>query len=147
MTIYEMIAGGSGALAVLLTLIQFAPIKINPWSAIARGIGRAMNAELYAKMETLEAEIKETKQTVIDLNNVCDERNATLNRTHILHFNDEILHQTEHTKEHFDQILEDIDNYEDYCDAHPLYKNNKAESAINNIKRTYNKCMDKNSFL
>ena len=148
MTLYEMLAGGGGALAILLTLIQVTPIiKWNPWSAIARGIGKAINAELYAKMERLEKEIKETRQTVIDLNNVCDERNATLNRTHILHFNDELLHKIDHTKEHFDQILEDIDNYDDYCSEHPLYKNNKAASAINNIQRTYNECMKKNSFL
>ena len=140
MSLLEIIVSGSGVTVILLTFIQISPIKINPWSWIARKVGKAMNAELYEKIDVLDGEIK-------DLRNVCDERDATLNRTHILHFNDEILHQKEHTKEHFDQILEDITNYEIYCKDHPNYKNNKAGCAIDNIKRTYNKCMEKNTFL
>lgn len=123
-----------------ITLIEFVPIKINPWKAIFTWVGNAINGELLKKVDNLDSEMK-------DLRNVCDERDATLNRTHILHFNDEILHQKEHTKEHFDQILDDITNYEAYCKTHPNYKNNKAGCAIDNIKRTYRKCMDKNNFL
>lgn len=123
-----------------ITLVEFTPIKINPWKAIFAWIGSAINGELFKKVDNLDLELK-------DLRNVCDERNATLNRTHILHFNDEILHQKEHTKEHFDQILDDITNYESYCKTHPEYKNNKAVCAIDNIKNTYKKCMDKNNFL
>ena len=34
MTLKEILFGGGSALFVLLTLLQLAPIKINPWSAI-----------------------------------------------------------------------------------------------------------------
>lgn len=51
---------------------------------------------------------------------------ATTCRYRILRFNDEILHEQRHTKEHFDQILDDITRYEKYCDEHPEYENNKA---------------------
>ena len=37
---------------------------------------------------------------------------ATTCRYRILRFNDEILHEQRHTKEHFDQILDDITRYE-----------------------------------
>lgn len=130
-----------------ITVIEFTPIKINPWQKIFTWIGRAINGELIAKMDNLEQEIKDSKQETKDLRNVCDERDATLRRTHILHFNDEILHGIKHTKEHFDQILEDITDYNNYCDEHPKYENDKAGFAIGNIKRTYQKCMDNNSFL
>ena len=140
MDLAEFLTYGGGALFAFLTLIQVAPIQINPWSFIARTIGNAMNKELLDKVDSIDKEIK-------DLRSDCDERDATLNRTHILHFNDEILHQKEHTKEHFDQIMDDITNYENYCNTHPNYKNNKAVCAIDNIKSTYKKCMDKNSFL
>ena len=36
MTIQDMIAGGSGALVLLLTLIEIAPIEVDPWSAVAK---------------------------------------------------------------------------------------------------------------
>lgn len=75
------------------------------------------------------------------------ENEATTCRYRIFRFNDEILHDQKHTKEHFDQILEDITRYERYCDGHPEYENNKAVMAIGNIKRVYQKCADDNAFL
>ena len=130
-----------------ITVVEFVPIKINPWKTTFAWFGRAINGELIVKMDKLEQEVRDSKQETKDLRNVCDERDATLRRTHILHFNDEILHGIKHTKEHFDQILEDITDYNNYCDEHPKYENDKAVFAIDNIKRTYQKCMDNNSFL
>lgn len=137
----DILTGGGIILVILLSCIEVSKIKLNPWSWIARKLGRALNGEMLEKIDNMDHEVK-------DLRKVCDEREATLRRTHILHFNDEILHHQKHTKEHFDQVLEDdIDYYEDYCEKHPDYKNNKAVCAIDNIKRTYKKCMDENSFL
>lgn len=75
------------------------------------------------------------------------ESEATTCRYRILRFNDEVLHDQHHTKEHFDQILDDITRYERYCADHPEYENNKAVFAIANIKRVYQKCADENIFL
>lgn len=68
-------------------------------------------------------------------------------RYRILRFNDEILHDEKHTKEHFDQLLEDITQYERYCDDHPEFPNNKAVCAINNIRSVYQKCCEEGTFL
>lgn len=68
-------------------------------------------------------------------------------RYRILRFNDEILHDEKHTKEHFDQLLEDITQYERYCDEHPEFPNNKAVCAINNIRSVYQKCCEEGTFL
>lgn len=75
------------------------------------------------------------------------ENEATTCRYRILRFNDEILHDQKHTKEHFDQILDDVTRYEKFCTEHPEYENNKAVLAIENIKRVYKKCSDENTFL
>lgn len=48
MSIQELLTGGGGLLVLALTVIQLAPIKVNPWSAIAKAIGRAINAEVLA---------------------------------------------------------------------------------------------------
>lgn len=50
MTLKEILFGGGSALFVLLTLLQLAPIKINPWSAIAKAFGRAINSEVLEKV-------------------------------------------------------------------------------------------------
>ena len=68
-------------------------------------------------------------------------------RYRILRFNDEIIQEVRHTKEHFDQILEDIDNYEKFCKENPDFPNNKAVLAIKNIKDVYDRCIEENDFL
>lgn len=65
----------------------------------------------------------------------------------ILRFDDEVRHDDKHTKEHFDQILEDITKYERFCKDNPDFENNKASLAIDNIKKVYKKCTDEGTFL
>ena len=68
-------------------------------------------------------------------------------RYRILRFDDEIRHDEKHTKEHFDQILDDITKYEIYCKEHPKFPNNKVVFAIQNIKDVYQKCVKEGNFL
>lgn len=76
-----------------------------------------------------------------------DEWLALTWRYRILRFDDEIRHDDKHTKEHFDQILEDITKYERFCKDNPDFENNKAVLAIENIKNVYKKCTNEGSFL
>lgn len=136
----QIFLSGGGALLVLMTIIQLTPIKINPWSWLGRCIGRAINGEVLKEMAALKIELTDHKEK-------SEERHATLCRSHILRFGDELLHDIPHSKEAFDSILLDIDSYEAYCEKHPCYKNNVALSTIAHIKRTYQKHLDDNSFL
>lgn len=96
--------------------------------------------ELSGKIDTVNRSLGEMKAEN-------GESRATDCRYRILRFDDEIRHDERHTKEHFDQILEDITEYEKYCKNHPDYSNNKAEMAIKNIKRIYEKCTNESAFL
>ena len=140
MNIHEWIIGGGGLLAVLLTLVQIAPIKVNPWSAIAKAIGRAVNADVLRELDTVTQKL----DTHI---RVDDERNADSYRTRILQFNNELLREIMHTREDFIEILAVIDDYESYCRDHEDYKNNRAVCAIENIKRVYMERLQKHDFL
>ena len=138
---FGKLLGGSGAvLFLLLTLIQIAPVKVNPWSWIARIVGRALTREALDRLNTLETDVKEIKDK-------SEEHEATKCRSNILRFGDEIRHGTRHSKEHFDQILLDISFYEHYCDTHKDFENNIALMTIEKIKDTYRECMDRDSFL
>ena len=53
MSLEEILLGGGGVLLAAMTLIQVAPIKVNPWSAVAKAIGRAINGEVIAKVDQL----------------------------------------------------------------------------------------------
>ena len=138
--IKEMLKYGGGVLLILMTLIQVTPIKINPWSWLAKIIGRAINGEVLEKVDSLSEDVKALKDEDA-------EQWASLSRSHILRFGDELLHGVPHSKEHFDQILLDINKYEDYCSEHPNYKNNIANATIKQIKNTYQKCLEENNFL
>lgn len=126
MSLNNMLFGGCGAIAIVLSLVQVAPVQLKPWSWIMRAIGKALTGEVLDKL---------------------DEHDATAARYRIIRFDDEIRHKTKHTEEHFNQIVDDITMYEKYCKLHPNYENNKAVMAIENIKDTYKKCRSDNSFL
>ena len=72
---------------------------------------------------------------------------ATTARVRILRCSDEITRGVRHSKEYFDQTLDDINDYNHYCDKHPEFKNSKAGLAIKNIERVYEKCLQGNDFL
>jgi len=112
------------------TVIQLAPIKIEPWTWFARKIGRAINGEVLDKVDKMEKRLSEMEERD-------KEQEAKNARIRILRFGDECRHKVWHSEEHFDQIIEDIDNYETYCAEHPEFKNNKATLTISHIKEAY----------
>ena len=140
MSIQELLTGGGGLLVLALTVIQLAPIKVNPWSAIAKAIGRAINAEVLAELE----------QTWIRLDDhirTDDERAADMHRARILRFNQELIRSITHTREEFIEVLTEIDRYQRFCREHPEYPNSRAVHAIANIGRVYDERLQKHDFL
>lgn len=140
MTIQELLAGGGGLILALMTLVQIAPVKINPWSALAKAIGRAVNADISVRLNSIETKL----DGHIDMD---DRRTADSRRTQILHFNNELLRPINHTKEEFVEVLSKIDDYERYCEQHPEYPNNRAILAIENIREVYKQRLKKRDFL
>jgi hypothetical protein len=142
--IKQIFLGGGGAVCaiviIVLTLIQITPIKLNPWSWLGRKIGRLLNGEVLDKVDKLTTELEDHKTKSA-------EREATQCRSRILRFGDEILHGVLHSHEHYLQILLDIDEYEEYCDAHPDYRNNVAVATIKHIKKKYQQHLNDDSFL
>ena len=140
MSAFEFITSGSGVVFIILTLIQLAPIKINPWSAIGKAIGKAINNEVIEKVDNLDSEVKSLKSEVAE--NV-----AVDCRARILRFGDEVLHGERHTKDHFELILRDIKKNELYCEEHPKFENNVTELTSTRIAEIYKHCLDTNDFL
>ena len=131
-----------GILALMggMTLLQLTPIKVDPWTWLGRKIGRAVNGELLDRMEKLESMVKMMEET-------SSEQAAKSTRIRILRFGDEILHGIHHSKEHFDQILQDITEYEQYCREHPNFINNMTVLTTKHIMEVYSACFEDNNFL
>lgn len=147
MSIKEILYGGGGGLLILLTLMQVAPIKINPWSSILEWIGNQTNKAMLAKMAALEKDMKGVKTEVDTIRDENREIHAKDCRVRILRFADEVYLGQAHSQEHFKQILGDITHYERYCDVHPEFENQIAVAAIAQIKETYNERLKKHDFL
>ena len=147
MNLKELFWSGGGMVLVLLSLIEVSPIKINPWSAIIHFVGRRLNADVMARLDTMQQCQTETRERLDEHIAKDDAQTASLWRTQILRFNDELIDDKHHTREHFIEILAVIDAYEDYCRSHPDYKNNRCICAVANIKRVYNERLQKHDFL
>ncbi len=140
MTAQDILLGGGGLLVILFSLVEIAPVKLNPWSALAKALGRAVNADLLKELSATKAALEEHIR-------LDDERNADSHRAKILAFNTELLRGIDHTREDFIEVLAEIDQYESYCRAHPDYKNNRARHAVANIGRVYDDRLAKHDFL
>lgn len=138
---------GSLLLFCIATLIQISPIKVYPWSWVAKKIGRAINGETAKALEDMKYDLSELKQKLCDLKEDVKENEAIRCRQAILRFGDEVLTEKKHTKEHFDEILDTVTKYENYCDTHPNFKNNKTQMTVERIEEVYKECLKNGDFL
>lgn len=146
-TARDIFLGGGAGLVAILSLVEIAPVKINPWRAVARAIGRAINGEVLESVEDVKRAQRDTRKALDEHIRSDDERNADTLRMRILHFNNDLLRGDRHTREDFIEILAVIDAYEQYCKNHPNYRNNRASHAIANIGRVYDERLKLRDFL
>lgn len=97
---------------------------------------KQMQDSIAAMQGTLDSHIKEDE----------DEK-ARSQRYRILMFYDEMCENKSHSESHFEDILEDIDEYEKYCDLHPDFKNNRGKVAMEYITEVYKKLKKSGGFL
>ena len=131
----------------LISLVEVVPIKINPWSKLVEWIGKRMNKPVLEKLEDEAEEVKDLKARSSALASRMDRKDAEDARNHILRFGDEIKNGVRHSQEYFNQILDDITKYEQYCREHPNFKNKRTEATEKIIEGVYRKCIKENDFL
>lgn len=132
--------GGLAGLLVSSIVVEVVPIRVNPWTWIFRKIGELINGEVTRQL----TEISRKLDAHINEDNKGD---AKRERIRILRFADEVRQGKRHSKEHFNEILEDITEYNRYCAHHPEFPNDKASISIALIEDTYRMRLEKNDFL
>ena len=147
LTMGELLGWCSAAVVALSGVVEFSKIKINPWTWLARHVGRAINGEVLDKMDALNDRVDKLSGKVDQSEARQYERDAKTARTHILRFGDEVRIGVRHSKESFDEVLADITAYETYCNAHPEFPNNRTRAAEKFISETYDECLRENKFL
>lgn len=159
MPISQIITPTNGGIAIvgivgLMSLLEVSKIEINPWTYLARKFGNAINhdiseqiKEVNQRIDDVESSIDEVKRIQTDDESKADEYRAITSRVRILKFNEELLRDVKHSKEMFDQVLEDVTKYTHYCAEHPNFENDKAVLAINNVRKCYEKCLEQHDFI
>lgn len=89
------------------------------------------------KLKELETKIDRSNEKIDKVDEKIDMNQAVLARTHILRFSDELKNGIEHSAEYFRQQLDDCDTYDEYCEAHPNFKNSYTMVANKHIKDTF----------
>ena len=80
------------ALLGISVFVQISPIKVNPWSWVAKVVRNALYGDVSRRLEAIEKKLDEHVDTD-------DKREADNYRSQILHFNNELLRPINHTKE------------------------------------------------
>lgn len=144
----DYVSTGVVVLIVSSFLLELSKTKIRPWSWIIKKIGKIANEEVEQRLGVIESDIKSLKERNDRQDEKNAERDAVAARREILKFSDELrIGVVLHSKESFEQVLQDIDNYDRYCREHPDFKNNRTLSATKKIMTEYEHREATNDFL
>ena len=102
---------------------------------------------LINRKDSIGEKIDKLTEMVKEVSDRVDSSSATNARTRVLRFDDELINGVHHSREYFQQTLEEIDTYETYCQKHPEFKNNACVLAIEHIRRVYSHLQDNGGFI
>ena len=102
---------------------------------------------LINRKDSIGEKIDKLTEMVKEVSDRVDSSSATNARTRVLRFDDELINGVHHSREYFQQTLEEIDTYETYCQKHPEFKNNACVLAIEHIRRVYSHLQDTGGFI
>ena len=126
------------SIVILMTIIQIAPIKINPWDFLLGWIGDRLNSHIIKKVDKLDAKLTE---------HVEESRDSSIKRkrARILQFVEDGMGGKCYTKETFDFMITECDEYEEYIEKCGR-KNGVIEASIKEIRRRYSDHIHNNDF-
>ena len=91
----------AAGIAILLSLIQISPLKLNPWDKLLAWFGRKLNGATIKKLEELQQQVRDMW--------------INTHRQSILTFARECRADMHHDAEEWNHILSIADEYEVYC--------------------------------
>lgn len=131
---WELIVQNPGfAVFGLLTLVQIAPIKVNPWTWIASIIKKGIG------ITDLLLEIADVKKDIV-------QDRAESWRWNILNFGNSCRNGVRHTKEEWDHAIEIIKKYEKLCSDNNI-SNGVIDEESRYLRDLYRDRLEHNDFL
>lgn len=132
---------------VLVALVGIIPTIISNRKKAQDSI-KESNAEIQKDVAVVKADVDSIRATLVTHISEADDIRARNQRYRILRFYDEMCdHHRRFSESHFEDILDDIDAYEKYCELHPDFKNNRGHVAMQHIKEKYEHVKQTGGFL
>lgn len=101
---------------------------------------------LLERKDKKQDSLKKILEAIQKINNKIDQRTAVGCRIRILKFMDEIIEGWEHSKDSYNQIMQDITHYHQYCEEHPQFLNHQTDATIERLKKDYEQRLATNDF-
>lgn len=124
---------------LVLTLVQIAPIKINPWTALLKWIDKIINEEIYKKIDSIKDEVGGLKR---DFENT----KSKDMRWNILDFANSCRNGRLHDKEEWEHVIDQLREYEEYIEEKNL-TNGVIEEDAKYLRELYRERCKQNDFL
>lgn len=115
-----------------VTLIQIAPIKIDPWSFIFKAYRNWMLGDIEEKIDALAQDLLGEK--------------VNTTRWNILDFANSCRQGRQHTREEWEHCITELAWYENYCEKNNI-PNGVIEESSKYLRDTYQHRLIKNDFL
>lgn len=138
---------------IATTLVQVAPIKINPWSAIVRWVGDRLNTSVVEKIDNLDSKVDKLEDKVEKIEDRLDKHiedsakaEIRARRQAILDFASSLIRGDNYTREKFEFMVGECDSYKKYCADNEII-NGVADASMREIKRVYEERYRTGSFL
>ena len=116
-------------LIILFSLIQIAPVKLNPWDRILAWFGGKINGKTQDQLKELKTQIDDLQKQVTDIW-------ISNHRQSILTFARECRAKIDHDAEEWNHILAVADEYEVYCQKN-LVSNGVVKADTKYIRDLY----------
>lgn len=123
---------------LLMTIIQVAPIKINPWDFVLGWIGDRTNSHIIKKVDGLDQKLTD---------HILESREGSLKRKRlrIISFVEDGVNGKKYTKEAFENMIRECDDYEKFIKETGM-PNGVIEASIDVIRARYKEHLNKADF-
>ena len=143
----DYVSTGIIVLLASSVVLEFSQKKFKPWTWMIKKFGKLANEEVSKRLTQIEEDIEKLYKKNEMQDELNKERDAVAARREILKFGDSLRHGVLFSRESYEQVLIDMDNYDRYCASHPEFKNNRTLSAHKRILSDFETRDKSNDFL
>lgn len=129
-----------------VTLIEVAPIKLNPWSNLIKWISKKLNADMHTELQELKKEHGEMRQELKELKRDFEDTKAKNMRWNILDFANSCRNGRRHDKEEWGHVMDQLIEYENYTREKNI-TNGVIEEDTKYLRALYQEILRDNDFL